>query len=113
MGLLEGFLGFAANNHKQISAGVKLAVRGLPWVSGAVCVFGGIYGLPAYLGITYPKSIVEQLQKNKHLPEAYKLYNTITGWEEIDKNTYNDIDAFHRNMTPTEMNSLYKSYKFK
>ncbi|MGN0929272.1 MAG: hypothetical protein ACI4N3_01385 [Alphaproteobacteria bacterium] len=113
MSLFESFLGFAANNHDKIVAATKLAVRGLPWVTGAVCVFGGIYGLPAYLGITYPKSLVEQLQKNKHLPEAYKLYNTLTGWEEIDKKKYDDIDAVARDMTPTEMNSLVSSFKIK
>lgn len=113
MNLFESFLGFAANNEKQIRAGVKLAVRGWPWVSGAFCVVGGIYGLPAYLGITYPKSVIEQLQKNKHLPEAYKLYNTLTYWDEITKDQYNSMDASNRNMTPTEMNSLVSSFKIK
>ena len=49
MSLLENFLGFAANNKDKIIAGTRLAVHGLPWVVGATCVFGVIYGLPAYL----------------------------------------------------------------
>ncbi len=113
MSLFNNFLGVVSKNHDKIVAASRLALRGLPWAVGAVCVFGGIYGLPAYLGITYPKSVIEQLQKNKHLPEAYKLYNTLTGWEEIDKKKYDDLYALEHNMTPTAVNSLYESLKIK
>lgn len=113
MSLLENFLGFAANNKDKIIAGTRLAIHGLPWVVGATCVFGGIYGLPAYLGITYPQTLIEKLQKEKHLPEAYKLWWTMTNWEKIDDNKYKSIYAKNHNLTPTEINSLYSSLKIK
>ena len=122
MALFEKFLGiadniagnalnFIADHNKEINAVGQLAVHGLPWVLGAVCTFGGVYGLPAYLGITYPKDIVAKFQKEKYLSEPQKLWWQLTNWEEIDDKKYKDIYAKNKNLTPTEMNSLYQQLK--
>lgn len=113
MGLFEKFLGFAANNQKKVVASMQMATRGLPWAIGCVCVFGGVYGLPAYLGITYPKEIIAKLTKEKHLPEAYTLWWILTNWEKIDEEKYNNILALNRGMTPTKMQSLLEICKIK
>ncbi len=113
MSLFESFLGFASKNQKKIVATTQMALRGIPWTVGAICVFGGVYGLPAYLGITYPKEIIALLEKQKHLPEAYKLWWTITNWEKIDKDKYDNIYAKNHKMTPTKAQSLLDNLKIK
>lgn len=79
---------FVAKNHKKITAGLKLGAYLVPWVIAGVCIVGGVYGLPAFLGITVPQAVIEQLQKNKILEAPQELYKTIRGLKDIEKNTY-------------------------